>query len=405
MALQGNIDSFSVVDVLRLLGSSGKTGRLFVEGDRTSVSLWLADGYLSGASITREGEVPSSADPAEVLFDVMRFAEGSFVFEADLLGGDMASPIDVADAVDMATAAMEEWTTITAVVPTVRASLTLSDDLPTATVEIDRDTWRVVRRLAAAGESTPATSEDLAAALGCSELAAMRLARDLVLAGLVEVGPDVPAPMTTATLTDDGFATADAFGEAFADAGPDSFGGSFGGSFDDAFSSPFGDVDPLATPGHEAPAEAPAFTAPEPSLPTAPATDAFAGVAAPFDHAQLHRVAAEPLVHDAAAPAPVTEPPAAPAPDGDHVRSDLQAIFGTVDPFVADRPANPPSMAPGADPNSSGGTAGLDDPEADLARQLAMLSPRAAEAVASAESGGSLEDAERARVARFLGSV
>ena len=34
MALQGNIDSFSVVDVLRLLASSTKSGRLVVDGDR-----------------------------------------------------------------------------------------------------------------------------------------------------------------------------------------------------------------------------------------------------------------------------------------------------------------------------------------------------------------------------------
>ena len=41
----------------------------------------------------------------------------------------------------------------------------------------------------------------------------------------------------------------------------------------------------------------------------------------------------------------------------------------------------------------------------DLARQLAMLSPRAAEAVANADPTLSTEEEERARVAKFLGSV
>ena len=43
--------------------------------------------------------------------------------------------------------------------------------------------------------------------------------------------------------------------------------------------------------------------------------------------------------------------------------------------------------------------------QAEFDRQLAMLSPRAAEAVKSADAGPPSADEERARVARFLGSV
>ena len=44
MALQGTIDSFVLVDVMRLLGSSSKSGRLIVNGDRGSANLWFDRG-------------------------------------------------------------------------------------------------------------------------------------------------------------------------------------------------------------------------------------------------------------------------------------------------------------------------------------------------------------------------
>ena len=88
MALQGNIDSFSVVDVLRLLGSSSKSGRLVVDGDRGSGSLWLGDGSVLGGTTTRTGASAVAAPPSEVLFDVLRFSEGAFVFDAGRLSDE-----------------------------------------------------------------------------------------------------------------------------------------------------------------------------------------------------------------------------------------------------------------------------------------------------------------------------
>jgi len=90
MALQGNIDSFSVVDVLRLLGSSSKSGRLVVDGDRGSGSLWLGDGSVLGGTTTRTGASAVAAPPSEVLFDVLRFSEGAFVFDAGLEPTELA---------------------------------------------------------------------------------------------------------------------------------------------------------------------------------------------------------------------------------------------------------------------------------------------------------------------------
>ena len=47
MALQGTIETFALPEVLRLLGSGAKTGRLRLSGDRGSGSVWI-DGGTGG---------------------------------------------------------------------------------------------------------------------------------------------------------------------------------------------------------------------------------------------------------------------------------------------------------------------------------------------------------------------
>ena len=51
MALQGTIDAFPVVDVLQLLAGSRKTGRLIVEGDRSTAQLFVVDGSATGGGV------------------------------------------------------------------------------------------------------------------------------------------------------------------------------------------------------------------------------------------------------------------------------------------------------------------------------------------------------------------
>ena len=50
MALQGTLDTFSLPDVLRLLATTSKTGRLRIEGDRGQGSVWLDAGGVVAAS-------------------------------------------------------------------------------------------------------------------------------------------------------------------------------------------------------------------------------------------------------------------------------------------------------------------------------------------------------------------
>jgi hypothetical protein len=183
VALQGTLDTFALADLVRLLATTSKTGELAIDGDRGSGRLWFADGQLVG------GE-PTADDLADVVFALLRMQEGDFAFEADTGPEDPREPCSALDVLAAAEARLEEWRPVEELVPSPAVALTLRADLPSDEVTIDRDLWR---RLVAVGSGT--TAGAFAAALELDEHAAAFAVRDLVDAGLVEVGPEVEEPV------------------------------------------------------------------------------------------------------------------------------------------------------------------------------------------------------------------
>jgi hypothetical protein len=184
VALQGTIDTFALADVLRLLASTSKTGRLTLEGDRGSGAVAVADGRVHGVDVP-QGSGPS-VPAEESLFELLRFREGDFVFDADD-GVDTAEGEghDLEPLLARANELLEEWERIEAVVPSPRAWLTLSAAIPGEEVAIDADRWRVVALI-----GSGASASGLADALGTSELVTGRLVSSLVELGVVQVGDE-----------------------------------------------------------------------------------------------------------------------------------------------------------------------------------------------------------------------
>jgi hypothetical protein len=180
VALQGSIDTFALDDVLRLVASTAKTGRLSLRGTRGRGELVVLDGRLLDGSVTTDQRV---GDLYELVFELLRFEDGEFEFDAEHVDGiDGVEAADVEDVLNGAAELLAEWREIERAVPSGRASVRLLVEGPGNTVKIEPAQWRVV---AAVGSG--ASVHDVAEQLDASNLAIGRLLRSLVDAGLVGI--------------------------------------------------------------------------------------------------------------------------------------------------------------------------------------------------------------------------
>ena len=181
MALQGTIDSFPLTDVLTLLSTSKKSGRLALDGDRGSAALWITDGEVIGGDMA----AGVGATAASLLFEMLRFGEASFVFDDAPAGIEPQQSVEatpLGDAMDQASALLAEWDDILAVVPSLAHRVVLVEELPEDSVTLDAASWSLV--LAAASDPVVAVIGD---ALGLDEFGACSAAASLAERGLATI--------------------------------------------------------------------------------------------------------------------------------------------------------------------------------------------------------------------------
>lgn len=179
MALQGTIETFALPEVLRMLGSGAKSGRLRLSGDRGSGSVWIEGGKVVGAEATG---APDGATSVAVIFELLRYGEGSFTFDADDTSAQPGIPQDIEVVLGDAERRLGDWKDIEAVVPSLAVGLALAPELPKADVVVDADRWKAIVAVAD-GRSAAAIAD----ALDLDELEACRRAKDMVEAGLLFV--------------------------------------------------------------------------------------------------------------------------------------------------------------------------------------------------------------------------
>jgi hypothetical protein len=185
LALRGTLDTFGLPDVLRLLATTGKTGRLRVDGDQGQGSVWLRD----GAVLTALTDRAESAPPDEALADLLRYEMGDFSFDAAFDGADQpmngSEPHDIEQLLSSASRLLDEWNELLGIVPSLDHRVGLVDAIPDdEEVTIDSRRWEIITAL-----GPGCTAGELATSLELTELDVLRTVHDLVELGIVQVSP------------------------------------------------------------------------------------------------------------------------------------------------------------------------------------------------------------------------
>lgn len=183
MALQGTLDTFALPDVLRLLASTRKSGRLLVQGDDGNGSLYLDGGSIVGG----ETNLAPTDEGHEVLFELLRLGDGSFLFDPAESTPDPGAPAEVEDVINQAEAAHAEWQDLSTVVPSLDEGIQLAEDLPDDDATIDREGWQLI-----VGIGSGTTVRSLGEQLGMRELPILRATRGMVDRGLAVIGGGSP---------------------------------------------------------------------------------------------------------------------------------------------------------------------------------------------------------------------
>lgn len=203
VALQGTLDTFALPDVLRLLATTKKSGQLQVQGRQGDGSLDLIDGAVTGGVTS----LAATDGPEDVLFELLRLDDGSFLFDQDAAVDDAGNAAEVENVIAAAESAHTEWQELSAVVPSLDVAISLVDELLPSDTVIDRDRWRLI-----VGIGSGTTVRRLGERLSLRELPVLRATRSLVDDGLATIGEeggavtdvdlDTAGPMTEVPVAD-----------------------------------------------------------------------------------------------------------------------------------------------------------------------------------------------------------
>jgi len=201
VALSGTLDTFALPDVLRLLASTAKTGRLRITGDRGSGSVWVADGDVVATELA--SAVSHEPTNEEVVFGLLRFTAGSFTFEADAHSPNSGAPAAMEPVLGAAENMLVEWRAIEEVIPSLDVWVGLCSTLSGPDVMVDQHRWSGIAAIGS-GAQVGAVAE----ALKLNEIDSCRLVKELLELGLVEfvdepVGVPAPTSFEPAPVADD----------------------------------------------------------------------------------------------------------------------------------------------------------------------------------------------------------
>ncbi len=150
MSLHGTLDTLSIPEILAMLEFREKTGALVVDGNFGSGTLYFKAGKLVAAEapdllISPESDAQFEALLIDVCFELLRQERGAFDFKADVLAEwERDNSFSIQDVLKAAQAAVDDWASISSVVPDMNVSLALAPNLSVAKITFNAAAWEII---------------------------------------------------------------------------------------------------------------------------------------------------------------------------------------------------------------------------------------------------------------------
>jgi hypothetical protein len=174
--LNGNLEAFTLPDVLRFIASGGVTGRVEITRDEVEGELAVDQGRFVGARLTEE-DAPSTIDEAlDVAVLLFDGSGGTFnVAVEEWVGGPLSLTAD--ELVKAVERRRKEWAAVVEVLGSLDESLVIVNELPEGTEQIiiRANQWRLLSfvdgRRSVQDVARDAASSVYATAVALSEMA------------------------------------------------------------------------------------------------------------------------------------------------------------------------------------------------------------------------------------------
>lgn len=180
--LSGNFRKVPLLDILQLLSSGGRTGRLNLKHKAKEGEIYLRDGIIVHA-------VTGAQMGEAAVYSLMGWLEGDFNFVPDVEAPEESVKKKTEELLQEGIKQADEWEKIKKVIPSTDVVLRLSPSGSAGAVSLQPDDWQVLAQVDGAQ-----TVAEIAEVLGRDEFSVAKVLYGLAKGALLEVGQKPKEP-------------------------------------------------------------------------------------------------------------------------------------------------------------------------------------------------------------------
>lgn len=180
--LQGNLSKLPLLDILKVLNSGSRTGRLDLKNRISNGEIYLRDGKLIHA-------VTDAHMGEGAVYTLMGWLQGDFNFVPDVDAPEESVAQETAKLLEEGAKQAQEWEKIKKVIPSTDVVFKLSSSGAAGAVSLQPEDWQVLAQVT--GSKTVA---EIAEELGWDEFKVAKALHGLAKEALLEVGEKPKAP-------------------------------------------------------------------------------------------------------------------------------------------------------------------------------------------------------------------